>query len=226
MPSFGTFGAKIDNKIDTIKQYSAMLPFMFPRAAAYKANIEDSVKNAWEKSKLDGHAKGAWKKIKENPGTVVCVAGGTVAGAMLLPTATVAGLGALGFAKTGIVAHSIAAAWMASFHGAVPAGSLFAFLQSAGTLGTASGLAHAAAYTGGAAGAATGFGAMRKQKKTKSLDNKKDDDAENEEEEETDEQHEEEDEEARFRHEFQKNMREYVDSCHKRSPEACITPSV
>ena len=44
-------------------------------------------------------------------------------------------LSLLGFTSTGIAAGSWAATWMASFGGAVPAGSLFASLQSAGAAG-------------------------------------------------------------------------------------------
>ena len=53
--------------------------------------------------------------------------GGLVGGATVLPLH--------GFTSTEIAAGSWAAGWMASFGGAVPAGSLFAGLQSAGAAG-------------------------------------------------------------------------------------------
>jgi len=53
--------------------------------------------------------------------------GGYFAGAAILPL--------LGFTSSGIAAGSWAASWMASFGGAVPAGSLFASLQAAGATG-------------------------------------------------------------------------------------------
>lgn len=53
--------------------------------------------------------------------------GGFIGGAAVLPL--------LGFTSSGIVAGSWAAAWMASFHGVVPAGCLFAKLQAAGAAG-------------------------------------------------------------------------------------------
>ena len=53
--------------------------------------------------------------------------GGFVAGAAILPV--------LGFTAGGITAGSWAAAWMASYAGAVPAASLLAFLQSIGAAG-------------------------------------------------------------------------------------------
>lgn len=56
------------------------------------------------------------------------IGGGTLAlGYAILPL--------LGFTSTGIAAGSWAAGWMASFGGAVPAGSLFATLQSMGAAG-------------------------------------------------------------------------------------------
>lgn len=54
-------------------------------------------------------------------------AAGVVAGSAVLP--------ALGFTSSGIAAGSWAASWMATYAGAVPAGSLFAMLQSAGATG-------------------------------------------------------------------------------------------
>ena len=53
--------------------------------------------------------------------------GGFVGGIAVLP--------ALGFTAGGITAGSWAAAWMTSYAGAVPAGSLLAFLQSIGAAG-------------------------------------------------------------------------------------------
>ena len=53
--------------------------------------------------------------------------GGLIAGAAILPV--------LGFTAGGITAGSWAAAWMASYAGAVPAASLLAFLQSIGAAG-------------------------------------------------------------------------------------------
>jgi hypothetical protein len=59
---------------------------------------------------------------------ITCLAavggGGLIAGAAILPV--------LGFTAGGITAGSWAAAWMASYAGAVPAASLLAFLQSIG----------------------------------------------------------------------------------------------
>ena len=53
--------------------------------------------------------------------------GGCVGGIAVLP--------ALGFTAGGITAGSWASVWMASYLGAVPAGSLLAFLQSIGAAG-------------------------------------------------------------------------------------------
>ena len=53
--------------------------------------------------------------------------GGFIAGAAILPV--------LGFTAGGITAGSWAAAWMASYAGAVPAAGLLAFLQSIGAAG-------------------------------------------------------------------------------------------
>ena len=53
-----------------------------------------------------------------------CIATVGVGGAAVLPL--------LGFMSSGIAAGSWAAAWMASYHGVVPAGCLFAKLQAAG----------------------------------------------------------------------------------------------
>ena len=53
--------------------------------------------------------------------------GGLIAGPGILTT--------LGFTASGIKAGSWAAAWMASYAGVVPAGGIFAFLQSIGAAG-------------------------------------------------------------------------------------------
>lgn len=79
-----------------------------------------------------------------------------VVGAVALPLAIPAAVGALGFGSGGIVAGSWAASFMASYGGAVSAGSACAVLQSIGAAGLAgTGIATAAAG-GAAAGAATG----------------------------------------------------------------------
>jgi hypothetical protein len=53
--------------------------------------------------------------------------GGLIAGAAVLPL--------LGFTSGGVAAGSWAATWMASYAGAIPAGGLFALLQSIGVAG-------------------------------------------------------------------------------------------
>lgn len=79
-----------------------------------------------------------------------------VVGAVALPLAIPAAVGALGFGSGGIIAGSWAASFMASYGGAVTAGSACAVLQSIGAAGLA-GTGIATAVAGGAAaGAATG----------------------------------------------------------------------
>ncbi|VDI50078.1 Hypothetical predicted protein [Mytilus galloprovincialis] len=76
---------------------------------------------------------------------VSCLA--SVGATALFGTAAI--LPAIGFTSSGITAGSWAATWMASFAGAVPAGSLFATFQSAGMTGATAKLATGA--TGSAA---------------------------------------------------------------------------
>lgn len=94
----------------------------------------------------------------------LAVGGGVAAAVSILcPLA----LGLAGFGAGGIVAGSAAAAWQASI-GNVAAGSLFAFLQSAGATGGLWGLGAAAgAATGAVAGAGTAGGMAAGEDKRK-----------------------------------------------------------
>lgn len=76
----------------------------------------------------------------------------SVGAAALFGTAAI--LPVLGFTSSGITAGSWAATWMASFGGAVPAGSMFATFQSAGMTGATAKLAAAATCSAGAVCAA------------------------------------------------------------------------
>ncbi|KAF9197560.1 hypothetical protein BGZ49_001947, partial [Haplosporangium sp. Z 27] len=89
---------------------------------------------------------------------VAAITTSAVVVALSAPAIFVSGIGALGFGPKGIVAGSLAAAWMKSYKGAIPAGSLISVLQSVGVSGLGTKGVCIAGGFGAAIGAATGAG--------------------------------------------------------------------
>ncbi|KAI8905382.1 hypothetical protein DFJ77DRAFT_479296 [Powellomyces hirtus] len=114
---------------------------------------------AHEKPNKPGERRG-WK-------TVATVAGCTVAGAVALPWAIPAVVTALGFGLGGIGPGTLATSIMASYGGAVTAGSACAVMQSIGAAGLSAGVTAAAAGAGGATAATGAFLATKKKSVSK-----------------------------------------------------------
>jgi Interferon-induced 6-16 family len=96
----------------------------------------------------------AWQWATKRDNVLLCT--GVAAGAVLLPLAAAAALGAAGFGAGGIVANTAASAYMAAT-GPVATGSMFAAAQSAGAAGFGAASTAAMNGVGAAAGAAAAW---------------------------------------------------------------------
>ncbi|KAI9009363.1 hypothetical protein CLU79DRAFT_488604 [Phycomyces nitens] len=116
-------------------------------------NAATAIRNAATSKTFHDNVKEAFDRV---PNGVKIGAAGVVVGGIATPLVVMAPPLLLGFWPGGIIAGSPAAAWMATYAGAVPAGSLFAGMQSLGALGMSAPIVSTATTAGAATGAAVG----------------------------------------------------------------------
>ncbi|KAF7726674.1 hypothetical protein EC973_008548 [Apophysomyces ossiformis] len=156
MSSWNLLSTELSDSISLVKESSTKLASSLPDTETIRVKLGNCAKSAWENCDIDKPAVALLDKVKQDPKSGAYVVGGAALGVVALPCAAIAGLSAIGFTSGGVTAGSLAAGWMSTFGGVIPAGSLFASLQSAGALGAASGVAQIAAYAGGVTGGVAG----------------------------------------------------------------------
>ncbi|KAL0079422.1 hypothetical protein F4703DRAFT_1874453 [Phycomyces blakesleeanus] len=152
-PSLATISGHSKHALECISSSANFAYSNLPSNEQMSSVAKTVIENVKNTEGMQNTVKGVLDHV---PNSVAIGAAGAIAGGIVVPLAVAAPPLLLGFWPGGILAGTPAAAWMASFGGAVPAGSLLAAMQSLGALGLTAPIIPIAAAIGSAGGAISG----------------------------------------------------------------------